>query len=47
MKKKYGEALLLIGAIDPEVYKELKGNNDDFIKSLHYSALGYAYFSLG
>lgn len=47
MKKKYGEAQLLIGGIDPDIYKDLKGNNDDFIKNLHYSALGYAYFSLG
>lgn len=46
MKKKYGEALLLIGGTDIEIYRKINGDFQ-FIKNLHYSALGYAYFSLG
>jgi len=37
---------LLIGATDPEIYRQIHGDFV-FIRNLHYSALGYAYFSLG
>ena len=45
MKKKFGEALLMIGSIDSAVFK---GYHDCvFLKNLCHNALGYAYFSLG
>lgn len=38
----------MIGAIDPNIYKSIHSSkNSIYLKNLHYSALGYSYFSLG
>jgi tetratricopeptide (TPR) repeat protein len=46
MKKKYGEAILIFGSIDPNTFSNLS-ENYHFAKNLYYNAFGYSYFSLG
>ena len=45
MKKKFGEALLMIGSIDTQIFKN--HYDFEFLRNLCLGALGYAYFSLG
>ena len=46
MKKKFGEAILMIGSISVENFKESKENND-YLMNLFYDSMGYGYFSIG
>ena len=46
MKKKFSEAIMMIGSIPLDAYEEVK-DSTRYLKNLYNNSMGYGYFSLG
>lgn len=46
MKKKFGEAILMIGSITLPTYSHIKVHAH-YLNNLYYDSMGYGYFSVG